>query len=67
MAHSVRNTMRKNINVPNVDIRLLRNQRDTVLEILEEPNPLVSAQDDENLKGLAHMLDEMVDIAEGYK
>lgn len=57
----------KTIVVPNVDINLLRRQRDWLLnDIMRDPtfNELPKP---ELIDGILNLLDEMLDIAEGYK
>lgn len=57
--------MKKDVMVPNVDITLLRRQRDTFLDMLEE-NPKLSPLERYHLNGTINMMDTMLDIAEGY-
>lgn len=52
--------MKKNIYVKNVDIELLRKQRDFLLINFKDKG-------NSNVNGLVNLLDNMLDIAEGYK
>jgi hypothetical protein len=53
-----------NILVPNVDTALLRKQRDWLLYIQEQVHK--ADKNTPALDGLINLLDEMLDIAEGY-
>lgn len=64
--------MKKDIHVPNVDINLLRKQSAWVSHALNQRVNVMLPQDigfttKELLNGLQHLLEEMVDIAEGYR
>lgn len=52
--------MNKNILVENVDVDLLREQRDYLLKKFE-------AGTNDNIDGLVNLLDDMLDYAEGFK
>ena len=64
-----------NINVKNIDVSLLREQRDAVIVAIEDVINLSHYGDSEtmkfrekqieNLDGIVNMLDVMLDIAEG--
>tara|TARA_R100000664_G_scaffold29408_1_gene41296 strand:+ start:731 stop:919 length:189 start_codon:yes stop_codon:yes gene_type:complete len=51
----------KDILVPNVDIRMLREQRDALLHGGDMPIESVEA----HIQGVLNLLDSMLDIAEG--
>ena len=53
-----------NINVKNIDISLLREQRDDLLATIETMQ--LQEKQVESLDGIVNMLDVMLDIAEGY-
>ena len=63
-----------NINVENVDVPMLREQRDDLLATIETMKILTKhyrthsqyQQQVESLGGIVNMLDAMLDIAEGY-
>ena len=52
-----------NINVKNIDISLLREQRDDLLATIETMQ--LQEKQVESLDGIVNMLDVMLDIAEG--
>ncbi len=52
-----------NINVKNIDVSLLREQRDDLLATIETMQ--LQEKQVENLDGIVNMLDVMLDIAEG--
>ena len=52
-----------NINVKNIDVSLLREQRDDLLATIEAMQ--LQEKQVENLDGIVNMLDVMLDIAEG--
>jgi hypothetical protein len=62
--------------IKNVDVAMLRDQRDTVLDILEDIDDIKSFAPDffcrlmtpriERLEGLTNLLDAMLDNAEGF-
>ena len=63
-----------NINVENIDIPMLREQRDDLLDVIETMKILKKRYSDhlqyqqqvESLGGVVNLLDAMLDIAEGY-
>lgn len=58
--------MRASITTLNIDVGLLRKQRDTCLNILSYRTK-AGTKYAEHLEGIINLLDEMVDLAEGYK
>ena len=57
----------KTIVVPNVDINLLRRQRDWLLtDYLNNPD-YNNITEEETANGILNLLEEMLDIAEGYR
>jgi len=58
--------MRTEILVPNVEIWLLRKQRDTCRRLVSTFNGYDQEELIGDLNGLICMLDEMLDIAEGH-
>lgn len=58
--------MSQTLTVPNVDVELLRKQRDAVNELANEEDVLPGAYFDE-LNGLLCLLDAMVDIANEHE
>ena len=53
--------MNKTIEVPRVDVNMLREQRDELLDLIS----IRSLQSGSTLEGLVNLLDTMLDIAEG--
>lgn len=58
--------MRTEILVPNVDVHLLRKQRESLENVVSTYNSYADAALIENFTGLIYMLDAMIDIAEGH-